>query len=113
MRSGLRERSAMATSVAIVLCCSALPLVGFAQAAVGAPELRLVQGFLTGNYGLLIGVATAFAGVYKLAAKADAKGGILLIILGVLFTMAPAIYNGTRLIVCPIAKALAPSAACN
>jgi hypothetical protein len=103
----------MATSVAIFLSFVGLPIATFAQSAVGAPELALVQGFLLGNYGLLIGVATTFAGVYKLAAKADAKGGILLIILGVLFTMVPAIYNGTRLVVCPIAKVLAPTAACN
>jgi hypothetical protein len=99
----------LATSVASLFFMSAS---GVAQ-SVGAPELRLVEEFLTGNYGFLIGLATAFAGVYKLAAKADPKGGALLIILGVLFTMIPAIYNGTRLIVCPIARALAPNAICS
>jgi hypothetical protein len=108
-----KEINTMATSVAIVLCYLVLPTAALAQAAVGAPELALVQGMLSGNYGLLIGLGTAFAGVYKLAAKADAKGGILLILLGVLFTVAPGIYNGTRLIVCPIAKSLAPTAACD
>ncbi len=99
----------LATSVASLFFMSAN---GIAQ-NVGAPELRLVEDFLTGNYGFIIGLATAFAGVYRLAAKADAKGGSILIILGVLFTMIPSIYTGTRAMVCPIAKVLAPTAACN
>lgn len=102
---------AKATSVATLFVSFCMPSI--AVAATGDPELALVQNFLTGNFGFLIGLATAFAGVYKIGAKADAKGGALLIILGVLFTMIPAIYNGTRIMVCPIAKALAPSALCN
>lgn len=105
-----------ATSVAFGLLSLALimPCISFAQTQpIGAPELKLVETFLTGNFGFFIGLATAFYGVYKIGAKADARGGTLLIIIGVLFTLIPTIYNGTRLVVCPIAKAIASTAACD
>lgn len=71
----------------------------------GAVELDLVVRILTGNIGLLIGLVVTIMGII-LFVKGDTGGAVFTVILGVLITMTPGIYNGLRFIACPIAEAL-------
>lgn len=73
--------------------------------AVGAAELDLLVAIFTGNIGLLMGLAITIMGIFQFV-KGDAGGAIYTIVLGVLITMLPGIYNGLRMIACPIAESL-------
>ncbi len=72
---------------------------------VGAVELDLLVTILTGNIGLFLGLAVTIMGII-IFVKGDTGGAVFTVILGVLITMAPGVYNGLRFIACPIAEAL-------
>lgn len=85
-------------------------LVGAATAfaATGDPgnaEMNLVVAIFTGNIGLVIGLAITIMGIFQFV-KGDTGGALYTIVLGVLITMLPGIYNGLRMIACPIAESL-------
>lgn len=94
------------------LLCGALlfPLAVFAQEA-GAAEVALVTMMLTGPLGLALGLAVVTLGIWQFVQQNNGAA-IMLVIAGVLITMAPQIYNGSRAIVCPIMSALGSSKTC-
>ena len=101
----------MIKTLAVMLCAALFLSAATAYAtqqqsgAVGAAELNLLVAIFTGNIGLLIGLAITIMGVFQFV-KGDAGGAIYTIVLGVLITMLPGIYNGLRMIACPIAESL-------
>ncbi|TKW60937.1 MAG: hypothetical protein DI628_08620 [Blastochloris viridis] len=76
---------------------------GYAQSDAGAVELDLVRRIFTGNIGLFIGLAITIMGIIMFV-QGDTGGAIFTVILGVLITMLPGVYNGLRYIACPIAE---------
>jgi len=80
---------------------------GYAQTgdAAGAVELKLVQIIFTGNIGLFLGLAITIMGIIMFV-QGDTGGAVFTVILGVLITMLPGVYNGLRYIACPIAVGL-------
>ena len=101
----------------ILLVCLAVLILGAASAfaadaagnAAGAAELSLLEKILTGNFGLAVGLAVAAVGIFKVMNQ-NTAGGVTMIILGVLLTLLPGIYNGVYTIVCPIVSQLTSSA---
>lgn len=73
--------------------------------APGAAEVRLLEMIFTGNIGLAIGLAIAILGIFSFV-KGNTAGAIVFVVLGVIITLLPGIYNGVRIIACPIASAL-------
>lgn len=90
---------------AIVFCASATSVT----TDLGDPELKLFQSLITGNFGTFLGLLTAFIGAYTLIVKGETGFGVMLIALGVVITLLPGVYNGMRLVTCPIAEALGGS----
>jgi hypothetical protein len=72
---------------------------------VGAAEIDLFITILTGNIGIALGLGVAIIGIFRFI-SGNVAGGITMVVLGVIITLMPAIYNGLRLIVCPIATSL-------
>lgn len=101
----------------VALLVGATAVMAYADAStgggasdIGSKELTLVQSLITGSVGAFFGLLVAFCGVYVFIVKGS-NFGIILIILGVAITFLPSIYNGVRVVVCPIAKALSSDAA--
>lgn len=76
-----------------------------AAEAVGGAELKLLETIFTGNIGLVMGLIIAIMGIFAFI-QGNTSSGITLIVVGVLITLLPGVFNGARLIVCPIALAL-------
>jgi uncharacterized membrane protein YiaA len=74
-------------------------------AAVGAVELDFLTHIFTGNLGLILGLGIVIVGIWKVA-LGDTIQGIILVVLAVLITLLPQVYNGLHAIVCPIASSL-------
>lgn len=72
---------------------------------VGAVELQLLEAIFTGNIGLTLGLAVTALGIWQVIHN-NLTGGLILIVLGVLVTFLPGVYNGVRMIACPIANSL-------
>lgn len=90
----------------IMLIVAALFLgaaTGYAQNDAGAVELDLMRRIFTGNIGLFLGLAVTIMGIIMFV-KGDTGGAVFTVLLGVLITMLPGVYNGLRIIVCPIAE---------
>lgn len=83
--------------------------VAHAQAAtgsdVGAVELSLIERVLTGNIGLGIGLIVTILGIVTII-KGRMGGGLFLIVMGVLITVMPGVYNGVREVSCAVASSL-------
>jgi hypothetical protein len=86
------------------------PLVAFAQEA-GAAEVALVTMMLTGPLGFALGLGVVTLGIWQFVLQNNAAA-IMLVIAGVLITLAPGIYNGAHAVVCPIMSALGSSKTC-
>lgn len=103
----------MKTWMAVCFAALFMGAAAFAQTQpAGAPELALVNNVVTGALGFFVGLLVAVVGVYAFVVKRDNRG-LVLIILAVLFTLAPGVYNGVRQVVCPLAKTLSSSAVCD
>lgn len=76
-----------------------------APKAVGEAELKLLETIFTGNIGLILGLVIAIMGIITFT-QGNTGAGIMLIVVGVLITLLPGVFNGARLVVCPIATAL-------
>lgn len=87
------------------LILSAVTAYAETTGAAGNAELNLVVAILTGNIGLVLGLGVTVIGIITFV-KGDTTQAIWTILLGVLITMTPGIYNGLRLIACPIAESL-------
>lgn len=99
----------------LALLCGALllPLVGFAEecTAAGCAEVQLVTMMLTGPLGMALGLAVVTLGIWQFVQQNNGAA-IMLVIAGVLITLAPGIYNGAHAVVCPIMSALGSSKTC-
>ncbi len=76
-----------------------------ASTSIGGAEVKLLEAVFTGNLGLLLGLGIAIMGIFKFS-QGDTGAGITLIVVGVLITLLPGVFNGMRAVVCPIATAL-------
>ena len=96
-------------SKTLAICAALLLSAASAYAAeasdVGAAEVKLLVNIFTGNIGLVIGLIVTIMGVFMFI-KGDSGGAVYVVVLGVLITMLPGIYNGLRIILCPIAESL-------
>lgn len=78
---------------------------GDAFAAVGdagGSVLTAIEGAVTGNIGLVIGLVLAILGLWTWIVKQETAAGIVMIIGGVLITVAPGIFDTARDIIGPI-----------
>lgn len=62
----------------------------------GSNVLSGIQGAITGNIGLFIGLALAILGIWTWVVKQETAAGIMLIIGGVLITISPGVFNTIR-----------------
>ncbi len=89
-----------------LLVGASLFIAGTAAAqAVGGAELRLLEIFLTRWIGITIGLGVAVYGIFKFS-QSETGFGITLVLVGAAITFAPGIFNGFRMVVEPMAKAL-------
>ena len=98
------NKSLIFTVLAMLLVCG-LAFAANAQPTAGKPELALLETILTGNVGLGFGLLVTAIGIYQVA-MGRGRGGFVLILLGVAFTVLPGIYNGVRDVMCGIATGL-------
>lgn len=78
-------------------------------AGAGGSFLETLEGLVTGNIGLMVGLALAILGIYTWVVKQETSAGIMLIIGGVLITVAPGIFNSFKELVSPIVTATGAS----
>lgn len=78
---------------------------GAAGVAAGAAEVNLLNAIFNGPIGFALGLAVATAGIYTVA-MGNMSRGITLIILGVLITLTPGVFNSMRSLFVPMAQAL-------
>lgn len=76
-----------------------------AEGDVGSAELHLFEKIFTGNIGLTLGLLVAAVGIFSFV-NGNLVGGIIMVVLGVIITLLPGVYNGLRAIACPIAESL-------
>jgi uncharacterized protein YacL len=76
-----------------------------ADGAPGNAELNLLTTIFTGNIGLVIGLVIAITGIIQFV-KGDSGAAIYTIVLGVLITLLPGVYNGLRMIACTLVESL-------
>lgn len=62
----------------------------------GAAGLDTLTGIITGNIGLLIGLGITVLGLWTWIIGQKTGAGIIMIIGGVLLTLAPGLFNGAR-----------------
>lgn len=75
----------------------------------GGKLLSTVQDAITGNLGLVIGLALAILGIWTWVVKQETAAGIFLIIGGVLITISPGVFNSIRSFVDPVVEAAGSS----
>lgn len=76
--------------------------------AAGAVEYNLLTSILTGTLGYAFGLTVTIIGLFVII-RGNFSGGVTLIILGVLVTLAPNVYSAVRSFTCPLAVALGAS----
>lgn len=73
-------------------------------AGAGQTVLTSIQGAITGNLGLVLGLGLAILGIWTWVVKQETGAGIFLIIGGVLITIAPGVFNTIGSFVAPIVR---------
>lgn len=61
-----------------------------------ANELKALVGAFESNFGLFLGLLTAFIGLWRIVVAQQVMSGLILIILGVLINMFPKVFDGFR-----------------
>jgi hypothetical protein len=92
-------RQTIFTFAAALLMVVAVSGLGFAQgdaANAGTNLVNTLQGIITGQIGLFIGLAIVVLGLWTWIIKQETGAGITMIIGGVLITLAPGIFNGVQ-----------------
>jgi hypothetical protein len=79
--------------------------------AAGAVELKLLTGLIQGQLGLFVGLIIAAMGLWMII-KGSMVPGITFLVVAVVVTSLPTVYNGITLITCPIAKSLGSNVTC-
>ena len=72
-----------------------------ADAAAGAAEIKLLNMLFNGNIGFSLGLAIVVLGLITIV-KGSMNGGLTLILLGVLITLTPGVYNSARSLFMPM-----------
>lgn len=72
---------------------------------VGAAELSLLNSLFTGPLGYALGLAVLVMGIIEFFVNGDRKG-IMLMVLGVLITLTPGVYNAASNLFVPMVCAL-------
>ena len=78
------------------LLLSLVALPAYAQQDVGSKELSAIVGLFGSPLGLAVGLAVTAWGVFQFIVSQNVKRGIILIILGVVITGFPTLFNGIR-----------------
>lgn len=76
-----------------------------AGASAGAVEVNLLNSIFGGNIGFSLGLIVVVLGVVTMV-RGSVGGGVTLIILGVLITITPGVYNAVNSLMCPAVKGL-------
>lgn len=63
---------------------------------IGADFFTTLQGMITGNVGFFIGLAVTVLGIWTWVIKQQTGAGVIMIIGGVLITLAPGLFNSAR-----------------
>lgn len=83
------------TAVALMALLVANP--AFAQGEeVGADFFTTLQGMITGNVGFFIGLGITVLGIWTWVIRQQTGAGVVMIIGGVLITLAPGLFNSAR-----------------
>lgn len=88
----------------LALCL--LPVCGFAQAA-GQAEADILQGLISGNVGLLMGLIIGAIGAWTFFIKGQAWG-IIMLLGGVILTAFPSLFNSSYKAADPFLQGVAP-----
>lgn len=99
-------------SGALLLCLLVLPQLGFAADSSilnPANELKALVGLFESNFGLFLGLLTAFIGLWRIVVAQEVVSGLILIVLGVLINMFPKVFDGFRANFYPVATDLGGS----
>lgn len=83
----------------------AAPVAAIASDA-GEVELNAIEGVLTGNLGLAVGLLITIWGLWKMVAGGETGGGILIMICGVLLTIFPGVFNTAAEVVLPLVRSV-------
>jgi len=70
--------------------------------SVGQVELSAIEGMLTGNIGLALGLLLTIWGIWKAFVDGEVGGGLLIIVCGVALTIFPGIFNTAYEVVAPL-----------
>lgn len=83
--------------LALVSMDAAAQVAGQNQSSnAGSSVLGALQGAITGNIGLILGLGLAILGIWTWVVKQETAAGIMLIIGGVLITISPGVFNSIR-----------------
>ena len=87
--------------LSVITCCLLMTILfinaSHAQAAGAGENLyNTLRDAIGGNIGFFIGLAVCILGLWTWIIKQETGAGILMIIGGVLITLAPSIFTGTR-----------------
>lgn len=88
----------------VIALTAAMTIMG-AQAQ-AADLLATLQGLVTGNLGLFIGLLLAVFGIWTWVVKQETMAGIMMIIGGVLITIAPGVMNTFSSFLNPVVDAV-------
>ena len=89
----------------MVMVVASLGYAETTDTAAGAVEISLLTTIVTGNIGLTLGLAIAIVGIFQFI-KGKTAEAVTFVVLGVLITLLPGIYNGIRSISCTVVKGL-------
>lgn len=97
----------------IIICLlSAMPGLGVSETtgSAGAAEINLLNLIFNGYIGFALGLLIVTIGIFEFA-MGRTERGVTLIILGVLITLLPGLYNAMIGLFCPAVNALSGGAA--
>lgn len=79
------------------LALALLPMALYADDLVGQKELSAIVRIFFTPLGLAIGLMVAAVGVFQMFVSQNTSRGLMLIVLGVVITCFPLLYNGIRM----------------
>lgn len=83
-------------AVALMALMAAQPALAQNAGSAGATALSTLTDAVTGNLGLLLGLGITILGLWTWIIGQKTGAGIVMIIGGVLLTLAPGLFNGAR-----------------
>ena len=96
----MNQRTLLFSAAAVAFLALTVANPAFAQggtaATAGGAAVDTLVGAITGNIGLLIGLAITVAGLWVWIIGQKTGAGLTMVIGGVLITMAPGLFKGVR-----------------